>query len=221
MNGYIGEIFSGIELPPEVAEMVASYGFVLTLPIAVVCVIVAFWGYKIFKASLSIVGALVFGVLGATVVGPLVVGSMGDVLPGINISAAIGFVLAIVGAILIGVLYKVGIFVSGAAGGYLIGQMLLPLFASLLPDVEFITSELGTIIIPAVMALIVGIFSVFIFKFLYILATSVGGMTIVGFLVGTSVFNEPDGTVLIASLVVGAIVGIFAMVRQYKNADDL
>jgi len=220
MSGYIDSIFEGIELPPPVAELMASYAFIFALSAVVGCCIMAFWGYKIFKFSLSIAGATVFGTIGGTVLGPLLAGAIGDALPGVNISAILGFVLALIGAIILGIFHKVGIFVSGAASGYLLGTVFAIFLSSLMPNVEFFRNQIGIIIISAIVALIIGVLSIFLFKFVYILVTSVGGMAIAALTVIMTVMHEPSDVAILISLAVGALIGIVAMIVQYRIANE-
>ena len=118
---------------------------------------ICFFGYRIFRIVIAIIGFLV----GAAVAGTLGLAWFhGETLPMIVVALVGGFV----GAALATLLYFVGVFLLGAAGGALIGTLLsAQIGAGLEP------------IIVIILAIIGGIVAIILQKLIIIVCTSFGG----------------------------------------------
>ena len=205
-------------VPAEYLSYVEAYLFAVVLAAVVVCGIVALYSYKLFRIELVLEGILIFGILGGVVLGPMLENVITFVPDSISISAVVGIALAIVGGLIMHFFFKFALFVTGAAIGWLgMTGFGLSMLAQQFPDVELFTNNVGKIVIPILTAIILGVLFIFLFKFLYIIATSFGGMCAAALLLGLSISPAGDRMTLIASLVVGVIAGIFATVYQYKN----
>ena len=218
MNGINGLDSMLESMPPEAAEMLAQYGFVITLASVLVLGLIALFSYKIFKLSLTIIGALAFGAIGSMFLAPLLINAIGEV-GAVNLTAIVGFVCALIGGLLMHFLFKLALFVTGAAGGwFFVAPFVLALLQSQF-EAEFFATETGYYVVSAVCALLAAILFMFLFKFLYIVITSVGGMTVAGFMVGSAIMPA-NLIVWVAFAAIGLIAGIFAAVYQYKiNAE--
>ena len=99
-----------------IPEQYAGYaGFLIVLVGALVLGLLAIYSYKIFRITLTLGGAIVFGVLGCFLLAPIVTGMMGEAVPkDISMPFAVGFVCAIIGGVLMKFLFKFALFVSGA-----------------------------------------------------------------------------------------------------------
>ncbi|WP_202319150.1 TM7S3/TM198-like domain-containing protein [Archaeoglobus neptunius] len=100
--------------PVELAEILTSQWTVLTSMI-IVGLILCFVGYRIFRYYSAAIGFLVGELVGIYVV----IEFYGNALIAILLSA-------IAGAILFGLVYELGVIVTGAAFGYFLGLYLLP-----------------------------------------------------------------------------------------------
>ena len=204
-------------LPQETLDLLEQYLFPVTLAIVLALGFLAFYSFRVFRVMLTLGGAAAFGVIGSMVVAPLLTTNLGIQLQGISIVAAVGFVFALIGGLLAHFLYKLALFIAGAGAGYLIGSViLLPILQNSL-NIAFLSSPAGQIVVPVVVAIIMAILFIFLFKFLYIVLTSVGGMALAGAFVGSSIITGMP-IVLYASAAVGAIIGIFAAVSQFRRA---
>ena len=205
-------------VPAEIMSYIEAYLFVAVLAAAVVCGIVALYSYKLFRIELVIEGILLFGILGGVVLGPWLENALTFIPDSISISAILGILLAIIGGFIMHFFFKFALFITGAAIGWFgMYSFGLGFLAEKFPDFAFFQDNAGKIIIPILTAIILGVIFIFLFKFLYIILTSFGGMCGAAVLLGLAIVPDGGMVVLIASLVVGAIAGICATVYQYKN----
>lgn len=207
-------------IPEETLTLITTYLFYVLLATSITLVLFAFWGYKIFKAFLPIVGAAGFGTVGYMLIAPLVTKALGESLTiGIDIPVVIGWACAIIGAILMGSFLKFALFVEGAGIGFVVGAYVFNTLGALNPTVAFLQGDVGYYIVSGLAALILALIFVFLFKYIYIFITSVGGLAIVGGVLGLTLMSELNPIVLYVAAGVGAIVGIFAMVFQLRRAN--
>ena len=219
---YLKQYLETIALPEWALGLINAYVFAFVLSSVVLLFILAFWGYKLLKACLAIAGAATFGIIGNMYLAPLLVPFTEKSVPEwINVGGIIGMVLAGIGALLMVKLYKLGIFAEGAALGYFLGSTATTIIAAYVPNLEgFLSTPTGTSVVSCVLALILGVLFALLFKHIFILITSVGGLCAAGVLIGSCFVFELNPVILTVSAGVGVIVGICAMVYQYKNARD-
>ena len=205
---------------PEIEALLGSFTFIPALIVVIVGIALAFWGTRLFKICITLVGTVFFGIIGADVVAPLLFEAIGDAaleMP-FSIAAVIGFVFAALGYLLSYKLYKFAIFLFGGAIGYFLGNTVAPMLAENLEG-EFFTSEMFPIIVSVVCAILVGIITLFVFKFLYILSTSFSGMCAA--CLSASVAIAPGMVSLVIFGILGIVLSIVAMVFQYKHTEDM
>ena len=205
-------------IPAEYMSYVEAYLFIAVLAVAVVAGIIALYSYKLFRIELVLEGILGFGILGGFVLGPWLDTNLTFIPESISVSAIVGILFAIIGGLIMHFFFKFALFVTGAAAGWFAMYGFgLPILANQFPDVQFFSDNAGKILIPILTAIIVGVLFIFLFKFLYIILTSFGGMGIAAILLGFAIAPEGGMITFIASAAVGVIAGIFATVYQYKN----
>ncbi len=180
-------------------------------------VICCFWGFRIFKVMLGIIGFIIGAYFGAHL-GAYFTGGFGFV------AILLGLLGGIVGSSLVVALYFLGIFVLGAMGGWILGMM--------------ITGATGagiSILIIAAIALAGGLLAVFAQKLILIVATSfVGAWYVVSgafYFMGSgfdpmAVFRDPSDmikysggpyNVILASWLLLGIAGMFFQYRSYRS----
>ena len=207
-------------IPEQSITLLTTYMFYVLLATSITLVLFAFWGYKIFKALLPIVGAAGFGTVGYMLIAPLVVKAIGNSLTiGIDIPVVIGWVCAIIGAILMGAFLKLALFIEGAGIGFVVGATVFNTLGAQNPTVAFLNGDVGYYIVSVAAAIILALLFVFLFKYIYIFITSVGGLAIVGGILGLTLMSQLNPIVLYAAAGVGAVVGIFAMAFQLRRAN--
>ena len=195
-----------MDITSSLGALTASLTFPVVLVAAIVAGIFAFCGYTLFKKCLALFGAVAFGVAGST----LATTYLANVsVPLINLSSIIGIVCAVIGAVLMIYVYKLAIFVVGAAGGYFAAQIIIVPMLQLEGTVALIAS--------AAAAIVVAILAVLLFKPLFILLTSVVTMTGVGAVSAFALFVEPTMIFVAVTAVIGLIVGICAAKKQFTD----
>lgn len=203
----------------SVAELVTN--FPATIIAVLILFALAFFSYKLFKTSVELAGAISLGALGYYFSIFVIFGSNGEnISNGIDIAAIIGVSCAILGGIIAHSVYKLAIFSSGAAIGYMLGGVVLAEISSMFENLEAITNPAIVATISTVLAMVLGCLFLVAFKPLYIITTSIVGAVGSVYLLVSSVFvNDTNGR-NIAALVVGILIGIIAIIYQYKNDDD-
>jgi hypothetical protein len=127
-----------------------------TAALIVIGVLLAFFGRAIFHYLIFILGGLVIG--GGLALVAMALGQSAPLVLGVGI---IGFVIG--GLIAIFLLY-LALFVTGAYIGYLMGTVLFP----------------NSVVVPAIIAMIFGVFLVVIFKAALPIFTAIEGGALVG-----------------------------------------
>ena len=112
--------------------------------------------------------------------------------------------------------YKAATFLVGAGVGYSLSTIAAAYLGSDGAGIEFFEGTAGLIIVGVVCALIAAFLLLFCFKFFYILITSVAPMAAAGLIIGALVYPE----YALYTLIGGAVIGIIAMVYQYKKSAE-
>ena len=171
---------------------ILNAGFPVIFAIVISLIILAFYGYRLWTYEIKIIVAVVLGVVGYTLSSTYI--PLESMPAGINLPAIIGFACAILGAVIAKFLFKLSIFASGAFLGFSLGSVV---FYPLLLGILFVT----------------------LFKHVYIIISSLGGMITAGFLVGTLIM--PSNAGIFVGVILGIVMGIVAMTKQYKMAREM
>ena len=215
MNGLLNSLED--VLPAGMAEFI----FPISLVVVLILGLSALYSYRIFKIMLTVTGALGAGIGGYLGAAPLILNSLESVPEAFDLKVVIGIVAALLGGLLINFLFKVALCLSGAAVGFLGGStLILPLLINQFPDSEFFTGNAGLWVVGGICALILGILFIFLFKFFYIVTSSLGGMIGASVILGVQVAPNSGMIAIIISALIGVIAGIFAAVFQYKSAAE-
>ena len=193
-------------------------GFPVIFALVISLIILAFYGYRLWTYEIKIIVAVVLGVVGYTL--SLTYIPLESMPAGINLPAIIGFVCAILGAVIAKFLFKLSIFASGAVLGFMLGSAVFyPLLLGILTDIPFMYEPYMIYVVGGVIALLLGILFVTLFKHVYIIITSLGGMITAGYLVGVLIM--PSTTGIFVGAILGIVMGIVAMTKQYKMAREM
>lgn len=223
------EIPTDIEgLTAYLSSFVNGFGPVLVITMIAFLAVVATWSWRLLKLALPVVGAIIFANVGAMLSPMVVNAAQMEYVGPVSLNALVIIACALLGAILMGVLYKLAIILVGAAGGWVVGNFICGVIAANQPDLEFFkwvdgNMPIGYIIVSAICAVILGLLAVFIFKALYILTTSLGSMLSAGTLLGFTIINYADENsyaVIAVCTVIGVIAGIICAAHQFKTAND-
>ena len=194
-----------------IVNFIDKYFFITLISIALFLVFNAFFGYKIFKFAIIIESSVGLGFLSYAFVGPFFVKTVSEA---VNVYAIFGIVGAILGIILAVFLFKIMLFLNGAALG---GISCLSFFYLFRFDSVILSSTWFIITASVISAILIGLLFVFLFKPIYILITSVGGMTLAGFILSALICPKVLVILSIIFSAVGFIAGIVAAVYQFRR----
>lgn len=198
----------------DVRQIVADLGIEISLVAIVGCIVLAFFGMRLYKVVVAAIGAVGLGYVAHVLLSEG--GALSGFLPaemfGVSVPLAVTVLAAVIGLILGVVLQKFVLFLGGIGGGYLGVQLLLPMFA---PDLEL--DPMIVLAIGVGAGVIIGILLCLIFKPTYIIITSVGSMAVAAVIL--LVLAAP-GIRLLFAAAGGAAVGIIPMIVQFKTSDD-
>lgn len=234
MESIMGDL-SNMQMPenPEelismVTGMISGLGPAMVVMVVAILALAATWSWRLFKLFLPLEGAIIFAYVG-NMIAPFAVEALGgEYLGPFSVTAVIVMLCAVLGAVLMGTLYKLAIVLVGAAGGWMLGNVVSGFISVSQPDLELFRfaeegMPLGYIIVSAICAVILGVLAVFIFKALYIVLTSVGSMISAGAMIGSVIVNPMDensAILLSVFTVLGVVAGVFCTVHQFKTAND-
>ncbi len=195
---------------PMIKLVLCSVFLFLMVP----CVVYAFFGYKLYKISMAMGGAIIFGLIGY-IVSAFMLSSI--VLPlGIDLPAVIGLVCAGLGAIVAHYLFRFNMMMIGIVLGFVLGSfVVLPMVQSFMPALLEVESAKYWIV--GVCLFLCSALFVICYRFVFVTFCSVLGMTIVSTLAGMMIFPASGLFVWILFAVIGFVIGIFAAIRQYRS----
>jgi hypothetical protein len=198
------------DLQGMLGNLLGVYGGALALASLVIGAIECFFGYRIFKIILGIVGFVAGAALGA-----MIAAATSDTEAVVWLAAVVG---GLIGAGLAVGLYFIGIFLLGAVVGVLLGYAL---FAAM-------NSEPVPVVI-LILAVIAGIVAVAFQKLMIIGSTAFGGAwsvvsALASFIAPVNPLNPQTLARLNRGLLAGVVVGWLALgiagaVVQYKAAE--
>jgi hypothetical protein len=203
-------------------DTLTSLGFPMALSCVIALILIAFYSYRVFKIELAAAGAMIFGNIGYSMLAPLIFRSM-PTPEGVNLYAIVGVICAIIGAAVMASVHKLAIFAVGGACGFLLGQTVYSVILEKAPGLSegFLGTEMGYYVVAGSTALAVAVLMLLLFKPLFIIVTSVGGMYLatltVVHLVYPGIYTLGDIGEL-ATLALGGILGITAAIKQFKNS---
>ena len=203
-------------IPAEVTTYLADPATLIAL--ALLTFAVAFFGFRIFKAVFPILFAATLAGVGLAYA-PTLFETIGLSLDFIDLTVTVAVVLAILGLILGRYAYKFSLFVYVGYSAYLYAAATVAQMAAQNPDLTFLSNEIAAIAIAVVAAIIVAVLANFLFKLLYIVITSIGGMALCAVFVTDAVMTTMPAALIV--LGAGAVIGIFAAVKQFKDSAKL
>lgn len=188
----------------SVVGMLANLQTVPAIIVALVCVAFAFFGYTIFRIALAVLGAGV-GIIVSNFVCQLF-SAQGVARIIITIVVTIIMIALVIS------IQKLALFVAGLGVGYIIGSSINAMVAAQNPQ---FAEGFMRFIIPIGVGILLGILHLILFKYLFIIETSIGGMVLALYILMVGVFHLNPMLSWIP-LVVGLVAGVFAMVCQFR-----
>ncbi len=220
VKGILGKVLAFI--PASVIAFYESYKTPVLILLIALCVLMSLEGYKIFKGALYVIVAGGFGFVGYKYVAGFLLSKIGGMLPaapmGLSYEALIAFVLALGGVFFVKFAYKFTIMMMGGAIGFVIGYLVVAkLIIKMFPTLGFLNSTPAKAVIGLVIAAIMGIFFILLFKHLFILGTALGCMALAGMLTVMVLMPAAGLTIKLGGAALGLIVGIYSTIHQYNE----
>ena len=216
----MNEIFQNVDYTDieSVTDALYKIEFVPMLIALIACVALAFFAYKFYRICISCATAYGFGILGYWFADVILVEKLGVSLPidNIELVPAVSLVFALIGTIIAICKPKAATFLVGAGAGYLASSIAVSFLGANGAGIEFFDGTAGQIIVGVVCAIVAAFLLLFLFKFFYILLTSVVPMAAAGLIVATLVCAD----YALYALIAGAVIGLIAMIYQFKKASD-
>ena len=208
-------------LPPHLVGLIELYKPLILLAAICVVSLIAFEGYKLFKMLVYIGGAFAFGYLGITYLAPALAENIVPMLPeNINYPGLVAVVCALLAVFLTRCAYTFMIMVIGGVGGYFLGSTVIyNLLVGCFNTLDFLQGDMVKHIVGGVIAALLALIFILLFKHIYMLATSFGGMIACALLLQNIVMPSADENTQICFIILGVAVGIFALVHQYKEEE--
>lgn len=209
-------------LPPVSSispEFLENLIFESALYIIIVLGILAFFGYRLFRYFLVIGGAVLSGIVAYTFLTPMVLGALNMSAPSqFLLPVLMGFLFALIGGLLVNRFVRPSIFLLTVAIGFFVGLELSLFLASSVVWLGFLATRVGSLIFAGLVGLVCGLISIPFFKPIFIFMTSVGGLSLAGYVAAGSLMSENSPPMLLYLLIgLGASIGIVAMVYQFRS----
>ena len=203
-------IIKKLDLAALLGESLAAYSVAIAVVAIVVLALFARYGFTVLKKVVCLVGAAGCAYAGAQILVPKFLA--GVALPIVSTNAVVGIVLAIVGGFIFCRFFKFGLFLIGAAAGYLVvADIVIGMVA-----LEGIIATVASVVI----AIVVGLLLRALFKPLFVIISSLVGMIGAGALLCVTLIPVDSSMVTIAFIafaVIGLIAGIVCAKKQFAD----
>lgn len=185
--------------------------------------IFARYSYRLFKIILPLSCILLGSMVGANLLGPVLEKSLPDMAKYINPAYVAAFACAAVVALLCFKLLKLAIILTGAGVGYLFVSGLVhnllratEFVSDILVNTDMETAVLFSTILTVICIFVTVVLFHFLFKYIYILATSIGACAAALGVAAVFIFaNTPIAeTSIIVAVCIGALIGLVLSFKQ-------
>ena len=216
----IVSILKNLGCPENIISIYSNFTIPITLVLIALLGLIAFFGYRIFKYAVKVIVAVSFAVLGNFFVLDSIKAFISPVIPEtFSVAAISGLIFAIIGLVLSIFCYSFVLFLVGGGLSYMFAGSILGFIGNFVVIPEILLEGVGFIVVSVLIALVSGLLFMCLFKLIYILLTSIGSLALAFALVLLAVMPSADMTLICIALAIGAIVGVIAMLRQFK-ADE-
>lgn len=208
-------------IPADVVAIYNNYKTVILLAAICILALFAFEGYKLFKMLIYAGSAFGFAYVGYMYIAPLLAQHVGSYVPEIiDFNILVAVLCGVIAIFLTRFAYNFMIMVLGSAAGYFLGSMLIyEILVDYFNTLDFLKAGYVKHIIGGVFAAILGILFILLFKHVFMILTSFGGLIDAALILQTLLVPNADWNVKICFILVGIAIAIFAVVRQYKEEE--
>lgn len=215
------EKIMNLSLFKSLLNIYAQHRVLVLLAAACILVLLAFEGYKLFKMSVYGGGAFVFGLLGLWYLAPKLPDAVRTIVPDIlAFDALVALACALVAVFLARFAFKFMIMILGGVAGYFLGSMYIyNIMLNYFNTLDFLKMDAVKHIVGGVFAALLALIFLLMFKHIFMVGTSFGGMIGASIFVRMMLIPTAEDSIKISFIVLGVAVAIFAVIRQYKEEE--
>lgn len=209
------------KIPADLIAVFETHKTLCLLAYVCLLALLAFEGYKLFKMGVYAAGAFVFGLIGYSYIAPPLYNSLGaQVHEMFDFHALVAILCAVVAIFLTRFAYDFMIMALGGATGYFLGSIVVyNVLIGYFTTLDFLKADIVKHIVGGIFAAILGIFFILLFKHIFMVGTSFICMMEAALSLQLIILPQADITIKICFLVAGIVLGIFAVVHQYKQEE--
>lgn len=207
------------KIPDEIMAIYNAHKSICMFAAICLLALIAFEGYKILRMAVFGGGAFLFGIIGFMYLAPNLPESVVDMVPDIvDINALCAVACALAAVLFASFAYNFMIMILGGVAGYFLGSMFLyGLLLEYFNTLDFLYDPKAEMIVGFVVAAVVGLLFVLVFKPLFTVLTTFGALTGAAVLLQMLLVPEADESLRLSFIVLGLAAAIFAMARQRKD----
>ncbi len=223
ISGAYNTVFAQIWalIPPGILAFYQANRAACLLGIICILMLFALEGYKIFKMAMYVGSAFLFGYFGMVYFAPLLPQSVTSFIPaGIQVNVIVALVCALVAIFLTRCAYDFMIMLLGGALGYLLGSTVLyNLLLKYFHTLDFLKLPAVKHVVGGAIAAVVAILFILLFKHLFMILTSFGCTVAAALVLQNLVMPGAEMTIKVAFAIFGFALGIYCVVRQYRQEE--
>ena len=193
--------------------------------LAAICVLclIAYEGYRFFKAVTYTGSAFLFGLVGYWYVAPALADKLQPMIPEmLDYNATVAVACSAIAIVLCRYAFNFVLLAIGGGLGYFFGGSLVHGFiASYFNTLSFLQTDNVKNVVSGIVAVIAAMIFVLLFKLLFCLLTSFGSMVGAALLLQMILIPGAEQQVKTVFIAAGVVLGIAAIIRQRKQENDL
>lgn len=221
VQGLIAKLLGMI---PESVMNIYNQHTVLCM-LAAICVLalVAYEGYRFFKAVTYTGSAFLFGLVGYWYVAPALADKLQGAIPDIlDYKATVAVACSAAAVLLCRYAFNFVLLAIGGGAGYILGSgMAYNFIVGYFNTLSFLQSDNVKKIVGGIVAVIAAMVFVLLFKLVFSVATSFGGMVGAALLLQMILVPGAEQQVKTVFIAIGVVFGIISIIHQRKQENDL
>lgn len=208
-------------LPAPILALYQEHTVICLMAVVCALALLAFEGYKLFKMALYVVSAVSFGVVGFWYLAPIIPENIRAMVPEIvEFDVLVAVACALVAFIICRCAYTFMIMILGGVVGYFVGSTVVyDLLLTHFDTLEFLKMDMVKHIVGGAIASVMVLIFIVMFKHLFIIGTSFGGTLSAALVLQSILIPAADDNMVICFIILGIALGVFALMRQYKEEE--
>ena len=206
------------------AELMAFYNANKVICLfAAMCILMllAVQGYKLFKMLLYSGSAFLFAYLGFKFLAPQVTEAVVGLVPEtIQVDVLVAIFCALFAVFLTRCAYSFMLMILGTVAGYFLGSSVI--YNTMIKHfhtLTFLQNDIVKHVIGGIIGVIFAVLFILMFKHLFMVLTSFGCSVGSALILQTLLMPAADSTIKVAFAILGFVIGIYCVVRQYRDEE--